>query len=98
MGFLGTLVGFGAGYVAGMKLGDKPVQMIQDTTKQMREKAGRSSVDVRMVPEVMTPGVETIAPDDTLAVAAKRMSEANIGDVLVVDASGQLCGSLPTGT
>jgi hypothetical protein len=33
MGFFGTLLGFGAGYVTGMKLGDKPVRMVRNTTQ-----------------------------------------------------------------
>lgn len=93
MGFFGTLLGFGAGYLTGMKLGNKPVQMVRNTTDQLRGKAGGTSkVDVRTVREVMSSSLETITPDGTLAEAAKQMSRADIGDVLVVDASGLLRG------
>jgi len=93
MGFFGTLLGFGAGYVTGMKLGDKPVRMVRTTTEQLRGKAGgKSRIDIRTMREVMSSSLETITPDGTLAEAAKQMSRADIGDVLVVDATGLLRG------
>jgi CBS domain-containing protein len=93
MGFFGTLLGFGAGYVAGMKLGDKPVRMVRTTTEQLRGKAGGTSrIDIRTMREVMSSSLQTITPDGTLAEAAKQMSRADIGDVLVVDETGLLRG------
>lgn len=92
MGLLGTLLGFGAGYVTGMKLGDKPVQMVRDKTQEVRARAGGAPIDIRTVREVMSSTLERITPDGTLAEAAKQMSRAGIGDVLVVDATGLLRG------
>ena len=93
MGFFGTLLGFGAGYVTGMKLGDKPVQMVRNRTQRARGmEGGTSRIDVRTVREVMSLSLETIELDGTLAEAAKQMAGADIGDVLVVDASGLLRG------
>jgi CBS domain-containing protein len=93
MGFFGTLLGFGAGYVTGMKLGDKPVRMVRKTTQQLRGQAGGASrIDIRTMREVMSSSLETITPDGTLAEAAKQMSRADIGDVLVVDETGLLRG------
>jgi CBS domain-containing protein len=40
----------------------------------------------------MSPSLETITPEGTLAEAAKQMTRADIGDVLVVDATGLLRG------
>ena len=39
MGLFGTLIGFGAGYVAGMRLGDKPVTAVRDAMGQAKERA-----------------------------------------------------------
>ena len=93
MGLFGTVVAFGAGYAAGMKLGDKPVEMLRETTQQLRERsAGGDVIDVRPVTDVMSPRVETVAGDTTLVDAARRMAQAEIGDVLVVDSKGSLRG------
>ena len=93
MGFFGTMLGFGAGYVSGMKFGNKPLQMVRDKTQQGRAgMGGTSSVDVRTVREIMSSSLETISLEGTLAEAAKQMSRADIGDVLVVDATGLLRG------
>jgi signal-transduction protein with cAMP-binding, CBS, and nucleotidyltransferase domain len=39
MGLLGTAIAFAAGYVAGTKMGDKPVDAIRDAVGQARERA-----------------------------------------------------------
>jgi len=39
MGLFGTLISFGAGYAAGMKFGDKPVNAIRNAKQEAREKA-----------------------------------------------------------
>lgn len=39
MGLFGTVVAFAAGYVAGIKMGDKPVAAIRDVVDQARERA-----------------------------------------------------------
>jgi CBS domain-containing protein len=93
MGLFGTVVAFGAGYATGMKLGDKPVERLRETTHQMRARSGNGHVlDIRPVTEVMSERVESVPGDTTLVNAAKRMAQADIGDVLVVDSSGSLRG------
>ena len=93
MGLFGTVVAFGAGYATGMKLGDKPVEMLRETKMQMRARSGNGHVlDVRPVSEVMSSNVESVPGDTTLVEAAKRMAKADIGDVLVVDSAGSLRG------
>ncbi len=88
-----TVLAFGAGYATGMKLGDKPMEKIRETTQQMRNRAGNASlVDVRPVTEVMSTTVETVPGDASLVEATQRMARADIGDVLVVDSSGALRG------
>ncbi|MEX0817096.1 MAG: CBS domain-containing protein, partial [Gaiellales bacterium] len=109
MGLFGTLISFGAGYAAGMKFGDKPVNAIRNAKEDAREKAstlaqtasglrsramgdGGSTIDVRTVREVMSATPETVTPETSLADAAKVMERADIGDVLIVDGTGQLRG------
>ena len=92
MGLFGTVVAFGAGYATGMKLGDKPVEKLRETTQQMRGRSANGPLDIRAVSEVMSSGVETVPGDTTLVDAAKRMARADIGDVLVADSSGSLRG------
>jgi CBS domain-containing protein len=93
MGLFGTVLAFGAGYATGMKLGDKPMEKLRETTQQMRDRTGGASlVDVRPVTEVMSTSVETVPSDTSLVEATKRMARADIGDVVVVDASGALRG------
>jgi CBS domain-containing protein len=91
MGLFGTVLAFGAGYATGMKLGDKPMEKLRETTQQMRGRTG-SLVDVRPVTGVMSTTVETVPSDTGLVEATQRMSRADIGDVLVVDAGGALLG------
>ena len=93
MGLFGTVLAFGAGYATGMKLGDRPMEKLRETTQQMRERTGTASiVDVRPVTEIMSTTVETVPGDTTLVEAGRRMARGDIGDVLVVDSSGALRG------
>ena len=109
MGLFGTLISFGAGYAAGMKFGDKPVNAFRSVKEEARDKASTlaqtasdlrsramgevgSTIDVRTVREVMSATAETVTPETTLADAAKVMERADIGDVLIVDGTGQLRG------
>ena len=93
MGLLGTALAFGAGYATGMKLGDKPMDKLRETTQQMRGRSeDTSAVDVRSVTEVMSTSVETVQGDTSLVEATQRMARADIGDVLVVDDGGVLSG------
>jgi len=108
MGLFGTLISFGAGYAAGMKFGDKPVRAVRNARDEARDRASSlaqtasslrskamgegGSIDVRTVREVMSGAPETVTPETTLADAAKVMARADIGDVLVVDGTGQLRG------
>ena len=43
MGLFGTTLAFGAGYATGMKLGDKPMEKLRETTRQMRDRTGTAS-------------------------------------------------------
>jgi CBS domain-containing protein len=109
MGLFGTLISFGAGYAAGMRFGDKPVNAIRSAKEEAREKASTlaqsasslrsramgdsgGTIDVRTVREVMSASPETVTPETTLADAARVMERADIGDVLIVDGTGQLRG------
>jgi CBS domain-containing protein len=93
MGLFGTVLAFGAGYATGMKLGDKPMEKLRETTQQMRGRTGdASAVDVRPVTEVMSASVETVEGDTSLVEATQRMARSDIGDVLVVDSGGVLRG------
>lgn len=109
MGLFGTLISFGAGYAAGMKFGDKPVNAFRSVKEEARDKAstlaqtasdlrskamgdGGSTIDLRTVREVMSAAPETVTPETTLADAAKVMDRVDIGDVLIVDGTGQLRG------
>ena len=93
MSLIGTVLAFGAGYATGMKLGDKPMEKLRETTQQMRGRTGdASAVDVRSVTEVMSASVEIVQGDASLVETAQRMARADIGDVLVVDSGGVLRG------
>ena len=93
MGLFGTMLTFGAGYATGMKFGDKPMEKLRETTRQMRDRTGIASpVDLRPVTEVMSTTVETVPGGTNLVEATQRMARADIGDVLVVDSSGALRG------
>ncbi len=45
-----------------------------------------------LIVEIMTTDPATCAPDATIVEVARRMRDAEIGDVLVVDADGMLAG------
>ena len=93
MGLFGTTLAFGAGYATGMKLGDKPIENLRETTRQMRGRTGTASTaDLRPVTEIMSTTVETVPGGTNLVEATQRMARADIGDVLVVDSSGGLRG------
>ena len=47
-----------------------------------------------LVRQVMTPGAETIGPEETLLEAARRMRRLDIGSLVVRDAEGRLAGML----
>jgi CBS domain-containing protein len=93
MGLFRTVLAFGAGYATGMKLGDKPMERIRETTQRMRNRTRNASlIDVRPVTDVMTSTVETVPGDTSLVEATQRMARADIGDVLVVDSNAALRG------
>jgi signal-transduction protein with cAMP-binding, CBS, and nucleotidyltransferase domain len=94
MGLFGTLISFGAGYVAGMKLGERPLDAAKKAAGEMTGRATGSTVDVRQVREVMTSNPESVSRQTTLKDAAATMARASIGDVLVVDDDGKLNGIL----
>lgn len=102
MGLLWTIGALAGGYVAGMKLGDRPLLAAKDAIKGARgQKSTRSStreastfgdVDVRRVDEVMSSPIQSVRPGTSLRDAAKIMQRSSIGDVLVVSDSGELRG------
>jgi CBS domain-containing protein len=94
MGLFGTLISFGAGYVAGMKLGERPLDAAKKAAGEMKDRASGATVDVRQVREVMTSNPQTVTQRTTLRDAASTMASSNIGDVLVVDDAGMLRGIL----
>jgi CBS domain-containing protein len=99
MGLLGTLVSFGAGYVAGMRIGDRPVVAARGAVDQARSRAsemrartlgaiggGRAgTIDVRSVRDVMTTAPETIDVGASLRDAATIMRREDIGSVIVTE-------------
>ena len=105
MGLLWTLGAFAGGYVAGMKMGDRPIEAAKSKMQEARAKAtGAGSaaseairgtmpvVDLRQVRDVMSSPAETVGPDPPIPDAAKVMQRKAMGDVLVADASGELRG------
>jgi CBS domain-containing protein len=54
----------------------------------------KEAVMVRFVREIMCKDPECVSEDATLRDVAQVMKEAGIGDVLVCDADGRLCGIL----
>lgn len=91
MGVLSTAIAFGSGYVVGANR-DK----VRSVTTKAREVASRTTgrgiggavTDVRQISDVMTVMPETARPDMTVADAAKRMRDGDIGDVLISDMDG----------
>jgi CBS domain-containing protein len=106
MGFFTTIAAFVGGYVAGAKMGERPLTAVKESFGQARDRAlsmasgsqgssgSRTDVDLRAVREVMTSPVETVTPDASLAEAAKTMQRKDIGDVLVVGNGGEIRGIL----
>jgi CBS domain-containing protein len=103
MGFFTTIAAFVGGYVAGAKMGDRPMTAVKESLGQARDRAstiasgarqmtGRADVDLRAVREVMTSPVETVGPAAPLKEAAKAMRRKDIGDVLVVGDVGEIRG------
>ena len=105
VGLLLTLGAFAGGYVAGMRMGDRPIVAARN---KMHEARGRASevgtaaseairesmpvVDLRHVRDVMSSPPETVGPDTPIRDAATVMHRKAIGDVLVVNGSGELHG------
>jgi CBS domain-containing protein len=90
MGILSTAIAFGAGYGLGANR-----DTVRKATTKARDFASRATArgtgpvtDVRLVSEVMTGMPQTVRPDTTVADAAKRMRDADIGDVLVAETEG----------
>lgn len=109
MGLFGTIAAFAGGYVAGMKMGDRPIVAARSMMSEARARAsslaasagslgsraaGGATVDLRTVREVMSAPPETVRPDTPLRDAAKAMQRGDIGDVLVVNEVGELRGIL----
>jgi CBS domain-containing protein len=106
MGLFTTIGAFVGGYVAGAKMGDRPLSAVKESLGQARDRAsalatgardmtgsaGRADVDLRAVREVMTSPVETVGTAAPLREAAKAMQRKNIGDVLVIGEAGEIRG------
>ena len=106
MGMFVTLAAFAGGYVTGAKVGDRPMVNAKNAMKDVRAwatslpgsaRTGLSGVssaamDTRMVREVMSTPVESVKLETPLREAAKKMQRKDIGDVLVLNRTGQLQG------
>lgn len=57
-------------------------------------KSGLSTGGARSIDDVMTHLTLTVRPDDSVMLAVRRMLDAGIHRVVVVDESGKLCGIL----
>lgn len=98
MGFIGTILGFGAGYALGANRRAAPIHQFEE---KVRNAVGQrlpgplravATGDTRLVRDVMTPLPETVTPETSLEDAARIMADQGIGDVLVVPGSGHLVG------
>jgi CBS domain-containing protein len=102
MGLFTTLAAFAGGYLAGAKMGDRPLETVKESIGQARDRASTLmsearqtakgepvQVDVRAVREVMTAPVESVGLDAPIRDAAKAMQHKDIGDVLVVGEAGE---------
>jgi CBS domain-containing protein len=107
MGLFTTLAAFAGGYLAGAKMGDRPLETVKESIGQARDRASTLmsearqtakgepvQVDVRAVREVMTAPVESVGLDAPIRDAAKAMQRKDIGDVLVVGEAGDVQGIL----
>jgi CBS domain-containing protein len=106
MGMFVTLAAFAGGYVTGAKVGDRPMVNAKNAMKDVRAwatslpgsaRTGLSGVssaamDTRMVREVMSTPVESVKLETPLREAAKKMQRKDIGDVLVLNRTGQVQG------
>jgi CBS domain-containing protein len=97
MGFLGTFATFGIGYAAGAVSGGRAKEQLSARVRQAFSQgrtpgAGRSTMDVREISEVMTAAPDAVRTTDTLQEAARLMRTKDIGDVLVEDDQGMLAG------
>ncbi|HET9249260.1 MAG TPA: CBS domain-containing protein [Actinomycetota bacterium] len=106
MGFLVTLAAFAGGYVTGAKMGDRPKVLARDALNDVRARAASAVdsarsiaseaavplVDTRPVRDVMSTPVESVGLDAPLREAAKQMQRKRIGDIFVIDATGELRG------
>ena len=106
MGFFLTLAAFAGGYATGAKIGDRPMVLARNAMKDVRARATSAAdaarsvasdaavplVDVRPVRDVMSTPVESVGLDAPVREAAKQMQRMRIGDVFVVDETGELRG------
>ena len=106
MGFFLTLAAFAGGYATGAKMGDRPVVLAKNAMNDVRARATSAAdaarsiasdaavplVDVRPVRDVMSTPVESVGLDAPVREAAKQMQRMMIGDVFVVDETGELRG------
>jgi CBS domain-containing protein len=92
MRVVGTIVGFGAGYVLGANRRTAPIQQVEgkirDAVVKRLPEPLRSigTSEERQVREVMTALPQTVSLETTLREAARLMADDAIGDVIVVDA------------
>jgi len=99
MGLLSTTIAFGAGYGLGANR-----EAVRKATTKAREVVSRTTArgtgdrvtDIRRVSEVMSGIPETLGPDMTVADAAKRMRDGDIGDVLVAETPGDVLMGIVT--
>ena len=106
MGFFLTLAAFAGGYATGAKIGDRPMVLAKNAMKDARARATSAAdaarsiasdaavplVDVRPVRDVMSTPVESVGLNAPVREAAKQMQRMSIGDVFVVDETGELRG------
>jgi CBS domain-containing protein len=106
MGLIWTLAAFAGGYATGAKMGDRPMVLARNAMNDVRARATSAAesarnmasgtavrlVDVRPVRDVMSAPVESVGLDTPVREAAKQMQRRRIGDVFVIDETGQLRG------
>jgi CBS domain-containing protein len=108
MGMFVTLAAFAGGYVTGAKVGDRPMVNARNAMKDVRAWAtslpgsvrtglsgggvSSAAMDARTVREVMSTPVESVKLETPLREAAKKMRRKDIGDVLVLNGTGEVQG------
>ena len=108
MGMFLTLAAFVGGYVTGAKVGDRPMVNARNAMKDVRAWATTlpgsartelsahgvtsASFDAHTVREVMSTPVESVKRQTPLREAAKKMQRKDIGDVLVLNETGEVQG------